>query len=308
MSSNLIGGFFNRLEASRKYLFGSMGVLGESNNSVISGALICRGQDIIPVVEVAPDYESYAFKKLDLENADDKAFFEAANAWDLAIDGKKWADGKNVRLCVSTRTPSTNVPAFSSSKRSLFIDVVLAVSIALLCLPRSSWSLRVLCSKLCQKAKRTGRCICAGVPWLKQHAPNTEWDAISGRVHDPDAVNPVREPPRDSAERSDKQEGAVEERAEYLVLWEGREEVDDPDVGLRVGARGRRREGRAQLDERREEVDALSASVSRSASQRTLWAHHKLREDEQHKRRAEVAARHAEGLRSRGRQRGARGL
>lgn len=165
MSSNLIGGFFNRLEASRKYLFGSMGVLGETGNSVISGALIARGQDIIPVVDVAPDYESYSYKKLDLENAEDKAFFEAANAWDLEIDGKKWVDGKNVRICIVVLirmlTPSLS---YSSSKHTPSTDVVLAVSIALLCLPRSIWSLLVLCikSKLCQKAKRTGRCICAG--------------------------------------------------------------------------------------------------------------------------------------------------
>jgi elongation factor 1-gamma len=97
MSANQIGGFFNRLEASRKYLFGSVGVLGETNNSVISGALILRGQDVIPVVDVAPDYESYAYKKLDLSNAEDKAFFEAALAWDLELDGKKWVDGKNFK-------------------------------------------------------------------------------------------------------------------------------------------------------------------------------------------------------------------
>ncbi|KAM5533482.1 hypothetical protein V8D89_012819 [Ganoderma adspersum] len=97
MSSNQIGGFFNRLEASRKYLFGSVGVLGETNNSVISGALIARGQDIKPVVDVAPDFESYEYKRIDLNNADDKAFFEAALAWDLEIGGKKWVDGKNFK-------------------------------------------------------------------------------------------------------------------------------------------------------------------------------------------------------------------
>jgi elongation factor 1-gamma len=37
MSSNQIGGFFNRLEASRTYLFVSVGVLGTSGNSVIWG-------------------------------------------------------------------------------------------------------------------------------------------------------------------------------------------------------------------------------------------------------------------------------
>jgi hypothetical protein len=58
MSSNQVGGFFNRLEASRKYLFGSVGVLGKANDSIISGALITRGQDIKPTVEVAPDCTS----------------------------------------------------------------------------------------------------------------------------------------------------------------------------------------------------------------------------------------------------------
>jgi len=96
MSSNQIGGFFNRLEASRKYLFGSMGVLGEPNNSIIAGALILRGQDVKAVVDCAPDYESYEYRKLDLENAEDKSFFEGALAWDLEVDGKKFKDGKNV--------------------------------------------------------------------------------------------------------------------------------------------------------------------------------------------------------------------
>ena len=117
MSSNQIGGFFNRLEASRKYLFGSMGVLGKANDSVISGALILRGQDVKPVIDVAPDWESYEYKKLDLENPEDKAFFEAALAWDLEIDGKKWVDGKNVsalrclRPCPCLTSPAVQVKA-----------------------------------------------------------------------------------------------------------------------------------------------------------------------------------------------------
>jgi len=97
MSSNQIGGFFNRLEASRKYLFGSVGVLGKANDSIISGALILRGPEAKPVVEVAPDWESYEYKKLDISNADDKAYFEGAMAWDLVVDGKEWADGKNFK-------------------------------------------------------------------------------------------------------------------------------------------------------------------------------------------------------------------
>ncbi|WVO16046.1 hypothetical protein L204_103711 [Cryptococcus depauperatus] len=98
MSSNQIGGFFNRLEASRKYLFGSVGVLGKANDSVITGVLVARGQDIEPVVNVAPDWESYSFRRLNVNNADDKAFFEAAMAWDLVENGREWADGKNFKL------------------------------------------------------------------------------------------------------------------------------------------------------------------------------------------------------------------
>jgi hypothetical protein len=116
MSSNQIGGFFNRLEASRKYLFGSVGVLGTANNSVISGVFIARGPDINPVVEVAPDYESYDYKKLDIDNADDKKFLEGALAWDLEIDGKKWADGKAVSWMFAHLITLDSWFLFSSSK------------------------------------------------------------------------------------------------------------------------------------------------------------------------------------------------
>lgn len=43
MSANLVGGFHNRLEGSRKYLFGSAGVYGTANDSKIVGAYIIRG-------------------------------------------------------------------------------------------------------------------------------------------------------------------------------------------------------------------------------------------------------------------------
>ncbi|ORX41290.1 hypothetical protein BD324DRAFT_55327 [Kockovaella imperatae] len=97
MSNNQIGGFFNRLEASRKYLFGSMGVLGKTNDSIISGALIVRGKDVKPVVDVAPDWESYEYKEISLDNEEDKKFFEGAMAWDLEMSGKSWVDGKNFK-------------------------------------------------------------------------------------------------------------------------------------------------------------------------------------------------------------------
>ena len=41
--------------------------------------------------------ESYAYKRIDLSNTEDKEFFEAAMAWDLKVNGKEWADGKNFK-------------------------------------------------------------------------------------------------------------------------------------------------------------------------------------------------------------------
>ena len=95
----------DRLEGSRKYLFGSVGVLGEANNSLISGVLVLRGQDHEAVVGVAPDWESYEYKRLYIDgNEKDKEFFEAALAWDLSVDSKAWADGKTVSYSPFTFT------------------------------------------------------------------------------------------------------------------------------------------------------------------------------------------------------------
>ena len=98
MSNNQIGGFFNRLEASRKYLMGCASVYGQANDSVIKGAFLVRGQEASPAFDVAPDHESYKFTKLDPKNAQDRELAEDMWAWDkpVEVNGKKyeWADGK----------------------------------------------------------------------------------------------------------------------------------------------------------------------------------------------------------------------
>lgn len=93
-----------------------MGVLGEPDASVISGAFILRGQDIKAVVDCAPDWESYDYKKLDLDSEDDKKFFESALAWDLEIGSKAWKDGKNVSRAFPRLQPLDTDVLFSSNK------------------------------------------------------------------------------------------------------------------------------------------------------------------------------------------------
>jgi elongation factor 1-gamma len=92
MSSNLVGGFNNRLEGSRKYLFGCGSVFGEANDSIIQGAFVIRGDDYKPVFDVAPDYESYEFTKLDPTKAEDKDLVELHWSWDrpITVNGKEY--------------------------------------------------------------------------------------------------------------------------------------------------------------------------------------------------------------------------
>lgn len=98
MSNNLIGGFFNRLSASTKYMFGCLVVYGENNNNGIIGAVVIRGQDYVPAFDVAPDWESYQYEKLDPSKEEDKEFINNMWAWDkpVVVNGepKEIVDGK----------------------------------------------------------------------------------------------------------------------------------------------------------------------------------------------------------------------
>ncbi|CAB10129.1 Elongation factor 1-gamma [Schizosaccharomyces pombe] len=94
MTNNLIGGFFQRLEASRKYIFGCCVVIGENGDNTITGAFVIKGHDYVPAFDVAPDWGSYTFTKLDINKPEDKAFIEDAWAWDKPIEGREVADGK----------------------------------------------------------------------------------------------------------------------------------------------------------------------------------------------------------------------
>jgi len=57
-----------------------------------------RGQEHLPAFDVAPDWESYDFVKLDPSKEEDRKFIEDMWAWDvpIVVDGKEypWADGQ----------------------------------------------------------------------------------------------------------------------------------------------------------------------------------------------------------------------
>ncbi|KAG5360290.1 Elongation factor 1-gamma 2 [Yarrowia sp. B02] len=98
MSTNLIGGFVNRLSASTKYMFGTSVVYGTNNDNGIIGAFMIRGQDHVAAFDVAPDWESYDFVKLDPSNPEDKEFVDNMWAWDKPVvtasgESKEIVDG-----------------------------------------------------------------------------------------------------------------------------------------------------------------------------------------------------------------------
>lgn len=97
MANNLIGGFHARLEGSRKYLFGAQSVFGTNYNCAIRGVFLVRGQEHVPAFDVAPDWESYNFKKLDPSKEEDRKLVDDMWAWDapITVDGKEypWVDG-----------------------------------------------------------------------------------------------------------------------------------------------------------------------------------------------------------------------
>ncbi|KAJ5920937.1 Elongation factor 1-gamma 2 [Penicillium verhagenii] len=94
MANNLIGGFQNRLEASRKYLFGCQGVYGANYACVVRGVFMVRGQESAPAFEVGPDWESYEFTKLDPTSEADRKYTEDIWAWDTPVV----ADGKTLEM------------------------------------------------------------------------------------------------------------------------------------------------------------------------------------------------------------------
>lgn len=98
MSNNLIGGFFNRLSASTKFIFGAAVVYGENNNNGIRGAFVVRGKEFEPAFDVAPDYESFSFTRIDPSNEADREELADLWAWDkpLIVNGEKReiVDGK----------------------------------------------------------------------------------------------------------------------------------------------------------------------------------------------------------------------
>ncbi|TRY94366.1 hypothetical protein DNTS_007150 [Danionella cerebrum] len=98
MSCNLITGMFQRLDKLRKNAFASVILFGANNDSCISGIWVFRGQDLAFTLseDWQIDYESYTWRKLDVDSEECKTMVKEYFAWegDFKHVGKPFNQGK----------------------------------------------------------------------------------------------------------------------------------------------------------------------------------------------------------------------
>ena len=94
MTSNLIGGWFQRLDKLRKYGFGSVLIFGAEPTLSISGVWLFRGKEIPEEMKTCDDAELYVWSKLDHTKSDDKKKIEDFLAWDGFTDAQFSGQGK----------------------------------------------------------------------------------------------------------------------------------------------------------------------------------------------------------------------
>jgi len=98
MASNLIRGFYQRIDKMRKHSFASMCVFGgqEKGDCSISGVWFWKGHGL--AFELSDDwntdYDTYNWSKLDVDNEEHKKKITEYFSWEGNFDGKKFFDGK----------------------------------------------------------------------------------------------------------------------------------------------------------------------------------------------------------------------
>lgn len=98
MASNLIRGFFQRIDKMRKNAFGCQAVFGgeKQGDLEISGVWFWKGQGLAFELcdDWQTDYDTYEWKKLDVNSEKDKKMITEYFAWEGDFDGKKFYEAK----------------------------------------------------------------------------------------------------------------------------------------------------------------------------------------------------------------------
>jgi len=86
MTSNLIGGFFQRLEKLHKYAFGSVCILGTEPKLAVHGVWLFRGLEIPAEMTTCDDSEHYVWTPVNVEDPAQKKLVEDYFAWESSDD------------------------------------------------------------------------------------------------------------------------------------------------------------------------------------------------------------------------------
>jgi len=81
MTNNFVGGWLQRLDKLRKYGFGSVLIFGEEPSLAIGSCWFFRGLEVPKEMTECDDCDLYSWRKVDIDNAADKALVEDYLAW-----------------------------------------------------------------------------------------------------------------------------------------------------------------------------------------------------------------------------------
>jgi len=88
MTSNLLGGFIQRLDKLRKYGFGSLLIFGEEPNLQVAGVWLFRGPEVPKEMKEVDDYPNYNWTQLDAKNEKDRKLIEDYFSWNGDFGGR----------------------------------------------------------------------------------------------------------------------------------------------------------------------------------------------------------------------------
>lgn len=97
MTCNLVTGLFARMEAMRKYCFASVLIFGEDDKNEISGFFVIRGKEMPELMKEVPDFESYDWTLMDINDAKQRELFNDYLAWEGDLEGKTVNQGKTFK-------------------------------------------------------------------------------------------------------------------------------------------------------------------------------------------------------------------
>jgi len=88
MTSNMINGWFQRLEKLHKYAFGSVVIHGQEPSLTVSGVWLFRGPDVPKDMTDCDDYALYTWAKLDAKDSAQHVMIDEYFAWEGEFGGK----------------------------------------------------------------------------------------------------------------------------------------------------------------------------------------------------------------------------